>query len=274
MTGPRAERRGSGRDDLAISKRELTERAKVVKEQFIRLRGFWVDEYDEMAILCPDFLERLVATGSVVKQTSTLSPLLHHLIAIALDASITHLFETGTRLHIRAALKLGASREQLVEVIQIVSFLGIQSHLTALPIIVDLLAEGDETRAMASQPRSAEDEELRQRFESHFHSWTKRHDVMLALSGDYFPTYLEQVAVPYSSNALTPRERALILFAANVSITHLNETAIRESAAAALAVGCSGQDLVHVVRLASSLGMQSCVVSFPILLDELEACGQ
>lgn len=251
--------------------RELTGRALAVKDEFIRLRGFWVDEYDEMAILCPDFLEKLVATGGVVKKSSTLSPLLHHLVAVALDASITHLFETGIRLHVRAALALGGTREQLVEVIQIVSFLGMQSHLVGLPIVVDLLEAGDATRIKAQQSPSEKGLALKQQFIECLGSWTDGHELLLALSDDYFPTYLEQLSTPYVSGALTPRERALILFAVNVSVTHLNERGIRDAGSAALAAGCSGEDLVHVIRLASSLGMQSCLVSFPILLEELDA---
>ncbi|BBD98388.1 carboxymuconolactone decarboxylase family protein [Sphingobium amiense] len=256
-----------------MANRELTGRAKAVKEEFIRLRGFWVDEYDAMAILCPDFLEKLVATGGVVKKSSTLSPLLHHLVAVALDASITHLFDTGTRLHMRAALALGGTREQLVEVIQIVSFLGMQSHLVGLPIILDLVPEGDPLREQAKRPMEEKDEALKSQFAESLGVWTEAHDLLLALSDDYFPTYLEQLRVPYATSALTPREKALVLFAANVSVTHLNEQGIRTSATAALASGCSGEDLLHVIRLASSLGMQSCVVSFPILVDELEAAG-
>lgn len=254
-----------------MAKRELTGRAQAVKEEFIRLRGFWVDEYDEMAILCPDFLEKLVATGGAVKQSSTLSPLLHHLVAIALDASITHLFETGIRLHMRAALALGGTREQLVEVIQIVSFLGMRSHLVGLPIILDLLPEEDEMRARAQTPPDAGAQDLQRQFTDRFGVWTSAHAQMLAVSEDYFPTYLEQLSVPVLSGALTARERALIQFALNVSVTHLNAAGIRETAEAALAAGCSGADLVHVIRLASSLGMQSCIVSFPILLEELDA---
>lgn len=254
-----------------MGSRELTGRALAVKEEFVRLRGFWVDEYDEMAILCPDFLEKLVATGSTVKGTSSLSPLLHHLIAVALDASITHLFNRGTRLHMRAALKLGGTQEQLVEVIQIVSFLGMQSHLVALPIVIDLLDDDDEVKRLANRQHDADDEATKKKFIDMFGVWTDAHDTFLGLSADYLPTYLEQVAVPYEGGALTPRERALVLFAANVSVTHLNETAIRNSAAGALEAGCSSADLVHVIRLASSLGMQSCVVSFPILLEEVEA---
>lgn len=254
-----------------MAKRELTGRAQIVKEEFIRLRGFWVDEYDEMAILCPDFLEKLVATGRVVKKSSTLSPLLHHLVAVALDASITHLFETGIRLHMRAALALGGTREQLVEVIQIISFLGMQSHLVGLPIVLGLLSEDDEIRMKAKEPPSEQAQELKRQFTGRFGVWTDAHEQMVALSEDYFPTYLEQLSVPILSGALTPRERALIQFAVNVSVTHLNERGISDAADAALAAGCSGADLVHVIRLASSLGMQSCVISFPILLEELEA---
>ncbi len=254
-----------------MAKRELTGRAKAVKEEFIRLRGFWVDEYDEMAILCPDFLERLVATGSVVKSSSTLSPVLHHMIAVALDASITHLFEEGIRLHMRAALKLGATREQLVEVVQIVSLLGMQSHLVALPIVIDALGDDDPAKSRARRPLGTRDAELKERFVDRVGVWGDAHDVMLGLSEDYFPTYMEQVSVPYDSGALTKRERALVLFAANVSITHLNERAIADSAKAAIVAGCSGDDLIHVIRLASSLGMQSCLISFPILLEEIDA---
>jgi len=253
-----------------VTKRELSSQAKAVKEEFIRLRGFWVDEYDEMAILCPEFLERLVATGSIVKKSSTLSPKLHHLVAVALDASVTHLFDEGTRLHMRAAFELGATKEEMVEVIQILSFLGLQSQLVALPIVIDLLDENDVTRKQAMRTHDTEDENLKERFIKNTGAWSVAHDMLLGVSKDYFPTYLDQLDVPYQGSALDPRERALVLFAANVSITHLTCRGIRESAEAALASGCSGEDLIHVLRLASSLGLQSCVRSFPILLDELD----
>lgn len=60
-------------------------------------------------------------------------------VLIAINAATTHLYAPGTRRHIQNALRLGATREELLEVIQLVSIMGIHSINMAIPILAEEL---------------------------------------------------------------------------------------------------------------------------------------
>jgi alkylhydroperoxidase/carboxymuconolactone decarboxylase family protein YurZ len=60
---------------------------------------------------------------------------------IAVDASTTHLFPTGVRTHTRAALGHGATAEEIVEVLELVSVLGTQSVTFGVPILMEEIAK-------------------------------------------------------------------------------------------------------------------------------------
>jgi alkylhydroperoxidase/carboxymuconolactone decarboxylase family protein YurZ len=62
-------------------------------------------------------------------------------IAIAVDASCTHMYGPGVRRHIRKALELGATQEEIAAVLQCVSVLGIHSMSLGAPILLEELAQ-------------------------------------------------------------------------------------------------------------------------------------
>jgi alkylhydroperoxidase/carboxymuconolactone decarboxylase family protein YurZ len=66
------------------------------------------------------------------------SPKLAELPSIGGDASITHMYAPGTRRHIKAALKLGATMEEIMEVLKICVAFGVQASNLAVPILVTL----------------------------------------------------------------------------------------------------------------------------------------
>jgi alkylhydroperoxidase/carboxymuconolactone decarboxylase family protein YurZ len=61
-------------------------------------------------------------------------------IAIAVDASCTHLYAPGVRRHIRQALALGATKDEITAVLQLVSVLGIHTLSVGAPILLEELA--------------------------------------------------------------------------------------------------------------------------------------
>ena len=66
-----------------------------------------------------------------------LLPKTKELIYIAVDASTTHLYEPGIRLHIKNALKYGATREEIMEVLEVISVLGIHACTVGVPILIE-----------------------------------------------------------------------------------------------------------------------------------------
>ena len=68
------------------------------------------------------------------------------LIAIAINASTTHLYKPGMRFHMRRALRIGVPVGEIVEVLQLASVLGIHTCSMGMPIL------RDEADAQAAPP--------------------------------------------------------------------------------------------------------------------------
>ena len=62
------------------------------------------------------------------------------LLSIAFDASVTHMYAPGTRRHIKAALKLGATVEEIMEVLKLCVVQGVQACNQGVPILAQELA--------------------------------------------------------------------------------------------------------------------------------------
>lgn len=103
----------------------------------MRAAGSWNPNWDVLAELDAGYTEKFVAMGVHAMQNCGLDPLTVELIAIAVDASCTHMYAPGTRRHIRKALELGATRQQVMGVLQMVSVLGIHSVALGAPILLD-----------------------------------------------------------------------------------------------------------------------------------------
>lgn len=62
-------------------------------------------------------------------------------IFIAINAATTHLWAPGVRRHIRNALHEGATQEEILEVIQLTSIIGIHSLTLGVPILQEEVKE-------------------------------------------------------------------------------------------------------------------------------------
>lgn len=115
----------------------LSERQQALKERFIKRRGYWSTEiWESVLLLDPDFLEAYLEFSSVPFKNSHLDLKTKELIYIAFDVAATHLYEPGTRVHMQNALIYGATKEEIMEVIEIASLLGIHSVNVGVPILL------------------------------------------------------------------------------------------------------------------------------------------
>ena len=60
---------------------------------------------------------------------------------IAINAATTHLYGPGVRRHMQNALKAGATKEEILETIQLTTVLGIHSCNLAVPILMEEVAK-------------------------------------------------------------------------------------------------------------------------------------
>ena len=74
------------------------------------------------------------------------------LVGLAVNAACTNLNPEGTRRHIRAALEAGASREEILTVLKMASFLGIHTCSLGAPILLEEAKAADVRPAERSLP--------------------------------------------------------------------------------------------------------------------------
>ena len=65
----------------------------------------------------------------------------------AFDVSATHMFEPGLRQHIRNALGYGATKEEIMEVLELTSVLGIHTCTLGVPVLMEELAAHEQKSA-------------------------------------------------------------------------------------------------------------------------------
>jgi alkylhydroperoxidase/carboxymuconolactone decarboxylase family protein YurZ len=109
----------------------------------MKAAGQWNAAWDPFFELDPVWTEEFIAAGAPVYIGNVLSPKLAELLSIAFDASITHMYAPGTRRHIRAALKHGATMEEIMEVLKICVAEGVQAANLAVPILAEELEKSD-----------------------------------------------------------------------------------------------------------------------------------
>lgn len=126
---------------------ELNEKQKQLKEKFIAERGYWSEGIWEPVLkIDPDFFEAYLNFSAVPWKKGVLPPKIKELIYIAIDASTTHLYEPGLRQHISNALKYGATKEEIMEVFEVTSVLGIHTCTMGVPILMEELKKAGEDK--------------------------------------------------------------------------------------------------------------------------------
>jgi len=128
----------------------LSEQARDLKAKFIAERGYWNPFWDGLLSLSPDFFEAYLNFSSVPWTTGVLEPKFKELIYVAIDASTTHLYEPGLRQHIRNAIKYGATKEEVMEVLQLTSVLGIHTCTLGVPVLLEEFAAAGSNDAAAA----------------------------------------------------------------------------------------------------------------------------
>src|SRR5215472_9253360 len=109
----------------------------------LRATDNWNSDWDEMAELDPIWLEKFMDMAMTPLGSGLLDAKTMEFLAIAVDASCTHMYSPGVRRHIRKALEVGATKEEILAVLQYVSVLGIHSCALGVPILVEELAAAE-----------------------------------------------------------------------------------------------------------------------------------
>jgi alkylhydroperoxidase/carboxymuconolactone decarboxylase family protein YurZ len=103
----------------------------------MKAAGQWNPAWDSFFELDPLWTEAIITASLPVYTSGVFSPKLAELLSIAVDASITHMYAPGTRRHIESALKLGATMEEIMEVLKVCVAQGVQACNLGVPILAE-----------------------------------------------------------------------------------------------------------------------------------------
>lgn len=246
-------------------------RQQKLKDKFTEARGYWSALWDDVLALDPDFFEAYLNFSSVPWRTGTLAPKVREFIYIAIDVSTTHLYDPGTRVHIQNALKHGATKEEIMEVIQLTSVLGIHTCTVGVPILVDELRLAGRKDELPSATLGEREKKLKAEFTNKRGYWSELWDNVLALSPDFFEAYLQLSSVPWRTGRIEPKVKEFIYIAIDAATTHLYEPGIRVHVRNALGYGATASEIMEVFELVSVLGIHSCTSGVPLLMEEVRS---
>ena len=107
--------------------------------------GQWNAAWDPFYALDPVWTDAFMVTGIGIYASGVLTPKEVELLSVAFDASYTHMYAPGTRRHIQAALKAGATMEEVMEVLKLCVVQGVQACNLGVPILAEELARVEHT---------------------------------------------------------------------------------------------------------------------------------
>ena len=253
---------------------EEQSRRSRLQEEFVRARGYWSELWNDTLRLDPDFFESYLEFSSVPWRHGVLEPKVRELIYVAIDASTTHLYDPGTRVHMRNALKLGATQQELMEVLELTSVLGIHSATSGVPILVEEMKAARREHELPAVGLGAREQALKDEFTRNRGYWSEVWDDVLRLSPEFFAAYMKFSSVPWQHGTLAPKIKEFIYIAIDVATTHLYEPGTRIHIRNALKYGATAKEIMEIFELVSVLGIHTMTSGVPILVDEARAAGR
>jgi alkylhydroperoxidase/carboxymuconolactone decarboxylase family protein YurZ len=144
-----------------------------IKAEFQRERGYWRPWNETLLREQPEFLLAYARYAGHPARTGSLSTRMVELIYVGLDASSSHLFESGLRIHMQKAKEAGASHQDIFDVLQLVAEQGLACVLQSIHVLAEETGDGP------SQHQSTDE---------HAWDWLSQHDPVYAeLARTFWP---------------------------------------------------------------------------------------
>jgi alkylhydroperoxidase/carboxymuconolactone decarboxylase family protein YurZ len=243
----------------------LMARQREIKSEFEQAQGTWDEGWQSILEIDPEFLATYGAFAAVPKRQRRLDAKSQAFIALTVDAATTNLHAPGIRRHIEAALAAGASRAEIMEVLECTATLGIHAMNLGVPVLVEVLAE----RGIRTEPTplDAEQERIKADFTRDRGYWNSTWDELLELDPALFEAYTAFSSYPWLHGSLSPKMREFIYIAFDTSSTHLYRVGLKLHIENALDYGATPQEILEVMEIASVIGINTVTAGAPILRE-------
>lgn len=225
--------------------------------------------WDQLADLDPAFLERYEEIAARPMRDGPLDAKTAELVALASHAACTTVYRPGIRRHVGRAFDEGATVPEVLDVLEMISAIGVHSVTEGVPVLVDEAGPPEEATGAEREKR----EQLKRTFEEDRGYWDELWEVLLELDPDYFEAYLNYSAHPWRHGALDPVVREFVVIAADASTNHLYLPGLRIHVRNALDLGATRAAVLAVVEIASLIGFNTLTGSLPIVVKEARERG-
>jgi len=238
----------------------------------------WDSSWESVARLDPPLLEATINMMAVPRHNRHLSLKNQHLVALAVNSAATHLHTPGIKRHMDAALKEGATREEIIEVVELTCCLGIHSCSVGVPILVEVMHELHIDRPTDAAHYNARQRDLQAEFTAKRGYWNPNWEKLLSLDADFFEAYLRFSSLPWSNDeigngsgvrVLEPKIKEMMYCAFDASPTHMYASGIRTHMRNAFKLGATPEELMEVLEIASQPGLLAANFTLPILEERL-----
>ena len=187
------------------------------------------------------------------------------LISLGLNIACTNLQAAGTREHIRAALRAGATREEILCILKCASLLAIHSCSLGAPILLAAKEMKIKPVQRESGPATPAVDKVRE-----IGQWNEAWNPFYELDPVWTDEFMASGADVYVGKVFSRKDLELISIAFDASITHMYAPGIRRHVKAALRAGATMEEIMEVLKICVAQGVYACVLGVPILDEELK----
>jgi len=231
-----------------------------LKAEIIARRGYWHPFHEGLLELAPEFLAAYLRFQDGPARSGHLEPKVREFIYIAIDGAVSHLYERGLRRHIEDALRLGATKEEVLQVIMLTTCAEGQ-----IPNAVGHAMLMEEAKAVAAL--TPEQQQRKDAYVAKTGMWPDGADAILALAPQFAEGFLGYGEVAWTAGPLAPKVKAFVGLAVCASPALLYEPGMRRHIRLALDHGATMEEISEVLALASAIAIHTCTYAVPALVE-------
>jgi alkylhydroperoxidase/carboxymuconolactone decarboxylase family protein YurZ len=236
-----------------------------LKAEVIARRGYWHPFHEGLLELCPEFLAAYLAFQDGPARSGHLEPKVREFIYIAVDGAVSHLYEHGLRRHIEDALRLGATKEEVLQVIMLATCAEGQ-----IPNAIGHAMLMQEAGA-APLALTAAQQQRKDAYRAATGTWPEGGDAILSLSPQFAEGFFGYGEIAWEKGPLPAKVKAFIGLAMCASPSLLHEAGMRRHIRLALDHGATPEEISEVLQLASAIAIHTCTYAVPALVEAAKA---
>ncbi|OGE54877.1 hypothetical protein PENARI_c005G02786 [Penicillium arizonense] len=245
-----------------------------IQNRFLSTRGMWNEDWAALLQQSPRYFEYYLNLREAAGlRRNRLPPKIQEFICIAVATCTTHIHGPAIRCHIHAARAIGATADEIMDVIGLTQLVGIHTVTLGAPILQELIEE----EGITIKPEGVDSDELdreRQRIKNDFIGargfWTDTWNPFLDLDPVFFEAYSRFSANASSCQRLEPKHRELIVCAFDVATTHLYGRGTKIHMRNALRLGATPDEIMEMLEITSLMGIDGVTAGARLLVEQLE----